>query len=125
MMTKIKREAVAWAAILSMLLNALWPLLAGANPATPDLFAAEVCTANGLRVVIAGDRQLPGSDGPSHRLMPHCAFCSLGAGHAALHCAGLPAIQAARPLDEAPAGYRSPGLPWFLSASLRARSPPA
>jgi Protein of unknown function (DUF2946) len=124
-MTNIQRKAAAWAAILSMALQALWPLLAGANPGTPEPFGTEVCTAHGLLAVYDSEQQLPSPAGPSHRLLPHCAFCTLGSGHAAVHSAGLLALQSERPLEEVPAAYRFAIRPWFLSASLRARSPPA
>ena len=118
------RRAAAWTAILAMALNALWPLLAAANPGVPEPFGVEVCTSNGLVMVFDAGRQLPNPDGPAHRLVPHCAFCSLGSGHAALHGSGLLALQTERPLDEAPAAWRSAFVPRLLPASLRSRSPP-
>jgi Protein of unknown function (DUF2946) len=124
-MTNMKRAAVVWLAILGMALNALWPLLAIANPGVPEPFGVPVCTADGLVMVFDAGRQLPNPDGPVHRLVPHCAFCTLVPGHAAVRSAALPVLQGERPLGEVPAAYRSVIRPWFLSASLQARSPPA
>jgi hypothetical protein len=124
-MTNMKRAAVVWLAILGMALNALWPLLAIANPGVPDPFGVPVCTANGLVTVFDAGLQLPQPDGPAHRLVPHCAFCTLVPGHAAVRSVASPVLQVEPPLREVPAAYRSAIRPWFLSASLRARSPPA
>ena len=120
----IRQRLTAWLAVLAMALNALWPLLAAANPGVPEPFGVPVCTPEGLVMVFDAGRQLPNPEGPAHRLMPHCAFCSLAAGHAVLHSPGLLALQAERPLAERPSGDRSVLVPWFLSASLRSRSPP-
>lgn len=121
----MKRGAAAWLAILSMTLNASWPLLAGANPGIPDPFGTEVCTAHGVVAVIDSDFQLPSPSGPSHRLVPHCVFCTLGAAHVVLHSASPFAAVVDRIHADAPEVDRVAPLPWFLFASLRSRSPPA
>jgi Protein of unknown function (DUF2946) len=121
----MKRNAAAWAAMASMALNALWPLLSGANPGVQDPIAAQVCTAHGMVPVFDRDLQLPAPGKKSHRLSAHCAFCSLGSAHAALDSAIPLGVGVAPPGDETPAFYRFAPPPWFLSASLRSRSPPA
>ncbi|MGH8737910.1 MAG: DUF2946 family protein [Burkholderiales bacterium] len=121
----MKRGAAAWLAILSMTLNASWPVLAGANPGIADPFGTEVCTASGVVAVADSGLQLPNPGGPSHRLVPHCAYCTLGAAHSALHSASPPAVDAVRLHADAPAVYRFALPPWFFFASLRSRSPPA
>jgi len=64
----------------AMVLNALWPLIANAQPASAPLLM-EVCTAQGI---------LPAPDGPgapsesgSRHLQPHCPLCSFGTDKAA------------------------------------------
>ena len=74
------RRFGSWLAILAMALNALWPLLAQAKPGDSGLLI-EICTATGMTWVAAdGDGQQPAQK----NLLPHCAFCSLGAGRAPL-----------------------------------------
>ena len=119
-----KRGPAAWAAVLSVLLNALWPLLAVASLHAPDSFGAELCSVTGSRAA-TDPRQSPAPVDPLHRLVPHCEFCSLGPGHAAFHSAEPLVSRLERPLHAAPAGYRSAILPWFLPASVKSRSPPA
>jgi Protein of unknown function (DUF2946) len=121
----MKRNAAAWAAILGMALNALWPLLSGANPGVQDPIGAQVCTAHGMVPVFDRDLQLPGPGKESHRLTAHCAFCSLGSAHAALDSASTLGVGVEQPAVETPAAYRFTPPPWFLSTSLRSRSPPA
>ncbi|HUJ88320.1 MAG TPA: DUF2946 family protein [Burkholderiales bacterium] len=121
----MKRKAAAWAAILGIVLNTLWPLLAAADPRVQDPSGTEVCTAKGIVAVNDGDRQLPSPQGPSHRLTPHCAFCTLGVAHGALHPAIPSALCAQATRHEVCAAYRFALPPWFLSACLRSRSPPA
>jgi Protein of unknown function (DUF2946) len=120
----MKRKAAAWAAILSMAFNTLWPLCALANPGPQDPVGAEVCTAHGMVAVFDGDLQLPGPGGAAQRLTPHCAFCSLGAAHALLDTASPLALDMEQPAHHAPATYRFAPRPWFVTSSLRSRSPP-
>ncbi|MGH8746185.1 MAG: DUF2946 family protein [Burkholderiales bacterium] len=121
----MKRGAAAWLAILSMTLNASWPMLAAANPRIADPFGTEVCTASGVVAVADSGLQLPNPSQPAHRLVPHCAFCTLGAAHSALHSASVLAVDADSLHADSPADYRFALPPWFLFASLRSRSPPA
>lgn len=63
-----------------MALNALWPLLAHARPGDSGLLI-EICTSTGMKWIAAdGSEQYPAQKD----LLPHCAFCSLGAGRAPL-----------------------------------------
>ena len=60
-----------------MALQALWPLLANAQPSgQPAQF--EVCSADGVKLVKGNAGQLPAESGAKH-LQPHCALCSFGA----------------------------------------------
>ena len=120
----MRRKVAGWLAILSVSLNSLWPLLASANPDIHDPTGSQVCTTHGVVAVSDSDRQLPNSGDASHRLTPHCAFCALGGAHTALLSVGLPALETERAEQEIPATRRFALLPWFLSASLRSRSPP-
>ncbi|MGH8688916.1 MAG: DUF2946 domain-containing protein [Burkholderiales bacterium] len=124
MIAGTSRRLPAWLGILAMALNALWPLLAGANPGVADPTGTQVCTANGLVWVVDGDRQLPSPDGPVHRLTPHCGFCAFGTAHAVLQSVPSLAAGAEPPAPPVRVVYLVALPPWFLSASLRSRSPP-
>lgn len=115
---------VAWLALVSMALNALWPLLALAAPGPQDPTGSEVCTARGLIAVSDGGLQLAHPGDTTYRLTPHCSFCTLHAGHSPLPSVGADFPRLERALQEIAADYRCTLLPWFLSASLRSRSPP-
>src|SRR5487761_2753933 len=74
------RRFGSWLAILAMALNALWPLLAQAKPGDSGLLI-EICTSTGMTWMAAGGAE----QHPAQKnLLPHCAFCSLGAGRAPL-----------------------------------------
>jgi hypothetical protein len=74
------RRFGSWLAILAMALNALWPLLVHAKPWDSGLLI-EICTSTGMKWSPAdGGGQYPAQK----NLVPHCAFCSLGAGRAPL-----------------------------------------
>jgi Protein of unknown function (DUF2946) len=116
---------IAWLAILSMALNTLWPLLALAAPGPQDPTGTKVCTAHGVIAVSDSGLQLAHPGDIAYRLTPHCSFCTLHAGHSPLPSVGavFPRVECA--LLQISADYRCTLLPWFLSASLRSRSPPA
>jgi hypothetical protein len=57
----------AWLAIVAMALNALWPLIVQARPAT----LVPVCTVGGTTHYI----ELPGGSTPVDSHQGHCAFC--------------------------------------------------
>ena len=123
--TKAKGKCAAWAAMLGIALNVLWPLLAALGPGVPDPAIGEVCTADGLVAVYEGGPQRAVPRDPARRLTPHCALCNLASDHAAPQSAGLRdlTVEAARPLR--PAGrpiaviVRSSFVPYGV------RSPPA
>ncbi len=72
-----KFRFASWLAIAAMALNALWPLLANAQPAgQASMF--EVCTAEGIKFVSGDAGKAPAESGARH-LQPHCALCSFGA----------------------------------------------
>lgn len=65
-------------AVLVMVLNALWPLVAHARPAGAAGMV-EVCTAQGVKFV-PGSPESPADqkgDAGKH-LQPHCPLCSMG-----------------------------------------------
>ena len=75
----------SWLAIVAMALNALWPLVANARPASSGP-GVEVCAAGGVqRTPIESG----GTQAPELALSPHCAFCAFGADRAA-----APSLQA-------------------------------
>ena len=74
-MTSRARRLSAWAAILAMALQALWPLLAQAKPRSVTL--VPVCTVGGVTHYFElknGETPLEKRSASHHE---HCAFCSL------------------------------------------------
>ena len=104
-----KFRLASWLAIAAMALQALWPLLANAQP-SGQLAQFEVCSSDGVRFVNGDTGQEPAGSVAKH-LQPHCALCSFGADKA-------PAVA---PLGYAvPPAVESSGIP-----SATALSPPA
>jgi DUF2946 family protein len=97
---RIRRRTAAWLALASMVLNASWPLLANAKPATPAS-PSEICSASGSAHSNGGE-----SDTPDKGLhCPHCALCLFHADRL------LPARGAVQPpLPSSPAIARVPAL---------------
>jgi hypothetical protein len=64
------RRIAGWLAILAMSLNALWPLLANAKPASAFDPATEICTVGGIKSFAGG-----GVPQPADKLhQPSCAY---------------------------------------------------
>lgn len=101
------KRLAGWLAILAMALQALWPLIAQARPAT----LVSVCSAGGVTHQI----ELPDGDSPR---AGHCPLCVIGA-PPALASAPAPALRlppaAAAPRDRAFAvvleAHPTPGQP--------------
>jgi hypothetical protein len=68
-----RHRRTAWLAMLLMALNALWPLLAAAQPA--DSVMMEVCTAQG-RQLIAGERSPSQNGSGAKDPVSHCTLCA-------------------------------------------------
>ena len=90
----LKYRIGAWLAILSITLNALWPLIANAQPQS---IPTEICSADGAKAMsrAEGGQNLPAPPAHHDKLASCCYFCVNGV-HAA-------------PLAPAPAGF-VPGL---------------
>jgi hypothetical protein len=74
--TSVKFRFASWLAIAAMALNALWPLLANAQPVgAPSLL--EICTSQGMKT-IAADPDSGSDDFAAKHLQPHCPLCSFG-----------------------------------------------
>ena len=73
---KMSGSFAAWVAILAVVLNALWPLMAQVKP---DMAAMQMegCDGSMQHSEAAGGGPAPTQPSP---LMPHCAFCTLVAG---------------------------------------------
>ena len=69
------RRLATWLAILAMALQALWPLIAKARPAT----LVPVCTVGGVTHYV----DVPDGRSPADEQHQHCAFCFVGAALAA------------------------------------------
>ncbi len=71
-------QFASWMAVLVMVLNALWPLVAHARPAGAAGMV-EVCTAQGVKFV-PGSSESPADQGGNagKHLQPHCPLCSMG-----------------------------------------------
>jgi hypothetical protein len=65
------KKLTSWLAILAMALQALWPLIAQAKPAT----LVPVCTVGGTTHYV----EIPGGTTPVDSQHEHCAFCFAGA----------------------------------------------
>jgi hypothetical protein len=78
---KSTRCAVALA-LLGMAFNALWPLLANAEPRAGFL-PTEICSGSGKAAGAAVGKLPPQLPAPKHPNL-HCAFCASGAGNAPL-----------------------------------------
>ncbi len=64
-------------------LDVLWPLLAHARPGTPvDLLTISCSTDGASRIPAPGGA--PAGPQDAQHLIPHCVFCTAGAGKAAL-----------------------------------------
>lgn len=101
----------AWLAIVAMALNALWPLIVQARPAT----LVPVCTVGGTTHYI----ELPGGTMPVDSQHQHCAFCFAGAALPTQHV----------PDDVDALSFTSPKLVsftprGFIHVSADARAPP-
>ncbi|OAI52156.1 hypothetical protein AYO46_06415 [Betaproteobacteria bacterium SCGC AG-212-J23] len=71
------KKLAGWLAIVAMALNALWPLIAQARPAT----LVPVCTVGGTTHYV----EIPGGTTPVDSQHEHCAFCFAGAALPASH----------------------------------------
>lgn len=89
----VKCKFVAWLAILAMMLNALWPLIANAQP---NSIPTEICSADGAKTKTrtANGENLPAPPAHHDKLASCCDFCVGG-----VHIA---------PLAPAPVGF-APG----------------
>ena len=118
----IKRKFAAALAILAMVLNALWPLLAHAAPVQ---FSAPVCSTVGTTAAPAGAGGLPVLPAPAKSFAPHCPFClGIGDHTPGLASASVPVIvveqQGFHPLFAA-----TPVRASFVHPSAQPRGPPA
>jgi len=79
-----------------MALDVLWPLLAHAKPGTPADLLAMTCSADGAKQLPAPSGAPAGPQDAAH-LIPHCAYCTAGAGKAALTAnAATPSVEGIR-----------------------------
>jgi hypothetical protein len=72
-------RAAAALALLGTALNALWPLLANAEPRT-DVFSNEICSVNKSKPGSVAGRLPPVQPPASHQSL-HCVFCASGIGN--------------------------------------------
>jgi hypothetical protein len=105
------RKLASWLAILAMALQALWPLLAQAKPAT----LVPVCTVGGVTHYV----EVPGAPAPADSQHEHCSFCFAGA--------ALPASRVPHAVEAI--SFRSPKAVSFTPRSFivvgaDARAPP-
>ena len=102
-----------WLAVVLMALNALWPLIANARPASAAAYT-EICTAGGMqRVPVDGG----GTRAPELSLTQHCASCAFGGDRAEAPPAApvlsvsVPAQGAIQPVAEPASGRAFSGYP--------------
>jgi hypothetical protein len=110
------RNLAAWAAILAMALQALWPLIAQARPRSATL--VPICTVDGVTHYY----ELKDADTPLEKRSAthhdHCAFCSFDSGRTAA-LASAPGFSLPSFESEAPAEQQA------VSAAPAYRYPPA
>ena len=118
-------KSATWLAILAIVLQALWPLIAQAKPATPSVLLP-VCSVDGVTHYI----ELTPSESPfderSAVQHEHCQLCVFGSDRVtALPAASIPVLVVETALDEAPLHcvVASPETPSFLPAQPRAPPP--
>ncbi len=113
----MKLRIAAWLALMAMVLNGLWPLLAHAAPGG---FVAPVCSTVGSPP--------PGADAPvgNNHGKPgaaHCPFCIFGGDHSPALTAQIHVSAALRPAGQAVAIGRA-AEPSFLFLAAAPRGPP-
>lgn len=110
----------SWLAIAAMVFNALWPLIANAQPASaPSLM--EICTSQGIKPAADG----PGapSDSGTKHLQPHCPLCSFGTDKVAAatsQALGIPVAIASRQATAAASSTAEPRNDSYSPAQPRA-----
>ena len=114
-----RRRVAAWLALLSMVLNAAWPLLANAQPADP---AAEICSAAGGSH--AGG-VAPATPGKGYHAS-HCNLCPFGAERgAAIPYLGQPPLPSSTAVAPTFARAEAPRPAIALHPAAPPRGPPA
>ncbi|HEX2566254.1 MAG TPA: DUF2946 family protein [Burkholderiales bacterium] len=116
------RRFAAWAAILAMALQALWPLIAQAKPRSVTL--VPVCTVAGVThyyEVRAGDSPLEQRTASNHE---HCAYCSLDGGRLVVLPSFAHFLQQQQSTGEAVAEPVFSSSASLLFSSARPRAPP-
>ena len=120
------RRLPAYLAIVAIVLQALWPLLAQAKPKSVVL--VPVCTVQGvthyIELPVGGKPGEPPSDPRAASQHDHCSFCSGGGDRVALaanHAEAVPGTAA----FGAPRSTESPSLESQKHLNARSRAPPA
>ena len=112
-----------FASWLAIALNALWPLLANARPASQSAIF-EICTAAGISTA-AGDAGTAPAEGSERHLVPHCALCTSGADKApaAAQSTSLVLIDASAAVEQPWVTLRGPAVTQARSRA-QPRAPP-
>jgi hypothetical protein len=111
------------AAVLAVLLNALWPLLAHAKPA--DSLLVPVCTLGGETHYIEMERGDSPLDQRSQAQHEHCKLCVFAAERASLPPMQFPVLTVALLPDAGPVARTAVFSPAPSIRPARSRAPPA
>lgn len=111
------RRPAAFAALLAIALQALWPLIAQARPS--DSISVPVCSVDGARHEI----QLPVGKNQGDKGAEHCKLCVLGTDKPVVSSA-LPAFAAPVSKFESLPGYEAVAVREGASFSAHPRAPP-
>jgi len=104
-------------------LNALWPLLALAQPKDPWLSATICSVDGGVRSIDLTDGKLPADGAPVHQ--KHCKLCVVGGDRApALVPGPVVSLQNAAPAAETPAPVPVAEFRSTFSSPAQPRAPP-
>jgi len=121
-MGRMRFRSAAWLAVVAMVLQALWPLVAQAKPRSSVL--VPVCTVQGITHYI----ELPGGKSPveeqSEAHHQHCSFCTFGGERVTLS-PFLQSIISARLEEAQPPQVDACELGSERSSNARPRAPPA
>lgn len=112
------RRLPALIAIFAVALNALWPLIAQAQPKDP-LLVAVICSSDGGAHAVDLSKKPDGGSVSGH---DHCALCTLGAGFSATTLIPVHAVP-----DQSIESFQLPATQFQSTASLPAppRGPPS
>jgi hypothetical protein len=126
-MTSITRCYASWIACFALLFAALAPSISHAVEAWHGGVAtwAEICTADGAKLVNTGDATPSSSDGAKLLHLEHCAFCVTHAGADGPPPSASFVLPIVSGVSIAPTLFYQSPRPLFIWTSAQSRAPPS